>query len=437
MTAQYRFVVHFHDNPGSASGFSYTRTSVPVCELVPKSVSLTLSLNKVGQMSLTVNKADISNTWGNYPLSWKNTLVPCTSVWVLRNEIVVWAGYIWDIDFDTDDHTATLACEELIGIYDRIELSTNFSGNGASTAVGSLVQSLLNVQGTETAQMRIVDFSSLVPGTSYLGQHTPYWYEYQKLKVGDLVRQLLGSQGCDWRQAINRYDSSGEWFYGSGSPYFQTQSFGFGAFWGIYGFGPSATFSGSAGRDWETAGNNPIELGTVSGSGSTAAPTPVYPWSQVGFEWGPDTRDNVDSFKVTYSARKTASNVRVGGYGNQGLQLHQRYGMSDTYRLFLPQLYGSWNDPLLTTQTMVDNRAKGIVSVTGLPTVFLTAQVQQPNALASFETIALGDRVRCTIKNECMNWTGKLRIYNITLQLDDRGNEWMLVDLAPDTSAYL
>lgn len=436
--SKYRFVVHFQDGSSGTTGLSYTRTSIPAAELSPKSAQITFSLNRVGTMSLTVNKAEVADLFTKYPLVWKKTLTPVAStVWVLRNNQVIWAGNIWDIERSTDSQLVTLQCEEIIGLYDRMILSSDFAGNNASTAIGSLINSLLVVEGVEAAQMKIVDFSSVLAGTSYLPSYVPQWYEFQKLKIGELIRQLLALAGVDWHQAVGRYDStSGEWYIGPGPPLFQTMQYGYGVYWGLYGFGPSATFNGAAGRDWETGGTNPIEVGTISGTGSTAAATPVYPWSQVAFEWGAGTRQSVDHFKINYSARSTANVVRVGGYGQQGLQLHQRYTMANNLRLYLPKLFGAWEDAQLTTQGMVDARTKQVISSTGLPSMYLTARVRQPSALASYDVIKLGDRVRCTIKDTGIDWTGKLRIYNITLQTDDRGNEWMSVDLAPDTTAY-
>ena len=438
VSAKYRFVVHFQDGSSGTTGLSYTRTSTPIAELTPKMASITKSLNKVGTMTLTVNKNELGDLWTKYPLVWKKNLVPvAATIWVLRDTEVMWAGNIWDIERSSDSHLATLQCEEIIGLYDRIQLSTDFAGNGASTSIGSLISSLLVVEGVETPQMKVVDFSSLVPGGTYLTSYVPYWYEYQKLKVGELIRQLLTLAGVDWHQVIGRYDQiSGDYYLGSGPPYFQTMQYGYGIFWGFYGYGPSSTFNGAAGRDWEAGGTNPIEVGTITGTGSAAAATPIYPWSQVAFEWGSKTRQSVDQLKMTYSARSTANTVRVGGYGQQGLQLRQRYTVANNLRLYLPKLFGSWEDDKLTNQTMVDNRTQQIISYTGLPTMYLTAKVRQPSQLASYETIKLGDRVRCTVKDDGLDWTGKLRIYNITMEVDDRGNEWMVVDLAPDTSSY-
>lgn len=433
MTAKYRFMLMTPTNP--ADGYSWAKTGTLVCDLSPKAVSVTKALNRAGQVQLTVLQEELRDAHAAFPSVWKGNLVPgAATLWIQRDHKMIFGGLVWDIDMQSGSQTATITGEEFIGYYDHLELSTAFSGNLVGASPGSIIRTLLAHEGVNSIQMKPWDFSDVTGNTVYLsGTYVPRWYEWQKLKVGDLVRSMLALGNADWMQEINSFDGFGDPLVNG----FQTNiNFQKAAFWGIFGSGPSGNYYVKGGKDWEAAPGYQIEYGSISGSGSSSPPTPAYPWVAPCFEWGSGTRQTIHSYRLTHSARKTGNRVRVGGYGSQGTQLHQRYLLAYFERLGVPFLDASSDDPQLGTQGAVDARAKAMISMTGLPALTMTAKVLQPNPMCSYDDVGIGDRVRVTIKDKALTWTGKLRVSAITIQLDDRGNEWMNVDLAPDTAAY-
>jgi hypothetical protein len=384
--------------------YAWSRQGQHVYEVSPSRATLQWGLNRAGVATLEANKLDIERhvtSSTNYPLFWYGIVPGAACLWVHRNNRPIWGGIIWDITSGSDRQTVQITAEEFTGLYDRNHLTTTIQSN---QSVQNLVTTLIQLEPNASWMKHYIKKGTFSNVDGVYQMH-PQWYEYENRNVGDLLRTLTDfKDGFDFYQGLVRstdVNNSGV---------------------------PEAGFI----TELPTAGTN-------YGDGSSAGAAAYYP-----VEWGPDTMETAEEVSYTHSARKTASFVKVTGFGDNGAAL--RATSTHLYpidNLISPRMDYMHTDKELGReggQARVNEKTTKIINVLGRPHLHVQAKIK-PKANwpflwdNSYGAPPLGSRFRTRIVDTGLNYSGLLRANQWGVELNSSGQEWILLDLAPDESA--
>lgn len=388
----YRFEVRLMNNPGALPGRLLTYLEMT-------EVSFSSALNRAGTLRGRAIKPILDTQLLDLPYP---SFEPGTSaLWVWREPPIgetgtdptyVWAGVIWDVNGDTESNIIDISAEEFTGVYDRLRLTTDFAGNNVNRGAIDLVGDLISIVVGGATQLNMLLDKQPASATGPIVR--PRWFEFEDRMVGDLIK-TLSSQGFgtgqhfEWQQVIHHRTIVG-------SPLYQTR-----AYFTIWENGAGVT------RTWPT------------------------------IEAGKNTINNARKIEFTYSARQTATRLKVKGFGEGASQLKSTVLSPYGFNRFLMVFDAVQEDQELRSQTAVDNTANQMITGCGLPIPHFNASIPVDQINFPINSVNLGDTLAVRVDDGYMKYRGYLRIVGLGFRVVGNAYEEYVLELTADANSLI